>query len=118
MFDAVERQSDEPSVRERRRKKRIYSDIDVRFFWGNLFYSGLVSNLSENGMFVKTKLCLPPESMFILLMPLEGMLMKVVARVIRKVKPGDGLDGMGLELINVPPKYTSSVMRHGSAAYG
>lgn len=84
---------------EKRTFKRIYVNINARFFHGDLFYSGIVRNLCNNGMFINTKKCLPHNSMFVVILRDEDCLLKVVAKVNRVSITSDIYSGMGLELI-------------------
>jgi len=102
---------------ERRAVKRITVSLDARFFYGNLFYSGRILDLSEQGMFLNTRKCLPTGSMFVIVIRLEDELFKVLASV-KRMKKGEGCyDGMGLELIKPSGHYKNYVTRmKGSAA--
>ena len=90
---------------ERRSGKRIKASIDARFFYGNLFYSGTVLDLSEKGMYINTRRCLPFESMFIILIQLENGILKVIARVKRNVMTDSNCGGLGVELLSPSEDY-------------
>ncbi len=49
---------------ERRSYPRMSTKIDARFFYGNLFYSGTVSNISQLILFFDTQLYAPDTSFF------------------------------------------------------
>ncbi|UCH45187.1 MAG: PilZ domain-containing protein [Nitrospiraceae bacterium] len=101
---------------ERRAVKRIAVNLDARFFYGNLFYSGRISDLSEEGMFLNTRKCLPNGSMFVIVIRSENELFKVLASV-RRMKKGNGCyDGMGIELVNPPENYKDYVTRMKDSA--
>lgn len=87
-------------IAEKRAFKRIAANIDARFFFGNIFYSGTVLNISEKGMFINTKRCLPSDSMFVIIIREEHALLKVIAKVRRSTLGGGGCDGMGVELLS------------------
>jgi hypothetical protein len=99
------------STAEKRAFKRIAANIDARFFFGNIFYSGTVLNISEKGMFIHTKRRLPSESMFVIIIRKENSLLKVIAKV-RRFSDGAGrYDGMGVELLSPPVDYIKFVNR-------
>lgn len=96
---------------EKRAFKRIAANIDARFFSGNIFYSGTVLNISEKGMFINTKRCLPADSMFVIIIREENTLLKVIAKVRRSTLAGDGCDGMGVELLSPSADYMKFIHR-------
>jgi len=96
-------------VMERRSHGRISTRIDARFFHGNLFYSGTVSNISQKGMFIITKRLLPSGSIFVVLIHIDNQLLKGIARVKRSVRNNSTSDGMGVELLSVSAMYTDLV---------
>lgn len=95
----------------RRTYRRINTSIHARFFYGNLFYSGNVVNISERGLFISTKRFIPSESMFVVLIRVEEELYKVIARVKRIERSTSGNDGMGVELLSPSSGYLSFVDR-------
>lgn len=96
-------------VMERRSHTRISTKIDARFFHGNLFYSGSVSNISQKGMFINTKRLLPSGAIFVVLIRIENQLLKVIARVKRNVRDNSDGDGMGVELLSPSDMYMDLV---------
>ena len=94
-------------------QKRVYdrlpANVDVKFFYGNMFYSGIITNLSEHGMFIRTRRCLPFESKFEIFFHLKDDVLKVPAKVTRIVKTDVFFDGMGVELFNQPAQYLEFV---------
>ena len=97
--------------KEKRVCARILANIDSRFFYGNLFYSGLVTNLSDRGMFISTKSFLPSDAMFIIIIRLENEFLKVIAKVKRVTSKVDNNAGMGVELLNPPRSYIDFINR-------
>jgi hypothetical protein len=96
---------------EKRAFERINANIDARFFYGNMFYSGTVLNISEKGMFIHTKRRLPSESMFVIIIREDNALLKVVAKV-RRFSDGAGdRDGMGVELLSPSVDYRRFIDR-------
>lgn len=84
---------------ERRSFDRVTTNINARFFHGNMFYTGNILNLSEKGMFISTRKCLPTDSMFVIIIRIEERLLKIVAKVKRLTKGSGYHNGMGVELL-------------------
>jgi len=85
---------------EKRAYRRIKTNIEARFFYGNIFYSGKILDLSEKGMYINTKRCLPHDSMFVVILNEGEELLKVIAKV-KRISVGDeGCRGMGVELLS------------------
>jgi len=91
--------------------ERISADLQANFFCGNTMYSGTVTNLSENGMFVKTRMCFPFDSNLELLIPLKEEVLKVPIKVSRIEKTEDFYDGMGVEVLSPCQNYSEFVNR-------
>jgi hypothetical protein len=90
---------------EKRTSERIHTNVEVRFFCGNMFYSGVIKNISEQGMFISTKRCLPFDSQFEILFRSESEILKVPVKVSRIEKTEGFYDGMGVELLDKPRSY-------------
>jgi len=97
--------------KEQRASERIQTNIDARFFYGNLFYSGTVSNVSDSGMFINTKRFLPADSMFVVIIRLENELLKVIAKVKRFTATADNGAGMGVVLLSPSRSYLDLVSK-------
>ena len=93
------------SLIEKRSCERVPTSITAQFFYGNLFYSGTVLNVSEKGMFINTKRCLPKEAMFVVLVKSEKSSFKVIAKVKRADRCNEDCHGMGVELLSPPGEY-------------
>jgi len=96
-------------LKERRSSERFKTNIDARFFYGNLFYSGTVSDVSDSGMFINTKRYLPADSMFVVIIRLENELLKVIAKVKRLTSTADNGAGMGVVLLSPSRSYLDLV---------
>ncbi len=96
---------------EKRAFERFPANIDARFFYGNIFYSGTVLNLSEKGMFINTKRCLPSDSMFVIIIRESNALLKVIAKVKRFSIDGSCCNGMGVELMSPSIDYVEFINR-------
>jgi hypothetical protein len=75
---------------EKRRDKRIPAHIEAKFFFGNTLCSGIVTNVSECGMCIDTKMFLPFDANIELLISLF-------------------YDTMGLEVLNQSREYLKLV---------
>ncbi len=96
---------------EKRTVERMQSGIDARFNYGDMFYTGTIINLSEKGMFIKTKIRLPAGSMFVVLVLEENELLKMLARVKYSTRARVYYEGMGVEILNPPTNYKEYVDR-------
>jgi len=100
-----------PKPDERRSSQRMSANIDTKFFFGSIFYSGTILNVSENGLFINTKINLPSETIFIMFIPVEKENLKVIARVRRTALKNRAIDGIGVEILNPPVKYKDFVIK-------
>ena len=66
-------------------------------------------------MFIKTKIRLPAETMFIIIIPIEGEFLKIIAKVRQAAENNRVSNGMAVELLNPPGKYTDFVIKNRSA---
>lgn len=105
-----ERNNSRPSA-EKRISSRVAANIDARFFHANIFYSGIVRNLSEQGMFIDTKKCLPFDSMFVVIIRHDNDLLKVIAKVKRAALNTDTCQGMGVELLSPSAGYLDFIQK-------
>lgn len=90
---------------EKRAFERIPTNIYSRFIHDRILCTGIVTNLSKNGMQIKTRARLPLGLKFEVLFPLIADGLKVSARVNRVIKTDDRYGGVGLELLGQPKKY-------------
>jgi hypothetical protein len=77
----------------------------------NIEYFGLVTDLSEKGMFIRSqKIILPLESRFDVCIPSEeGEMFPVRVEVKRLEKSNSFYDGIGVEVLNPPQEYLDLV---------
>lgn len=94
---------------QRRAFKRIPADFKVRYFCGDTACNGIVTDLSENGMFIDTTLDFPFDSNFELVLPLNDEVIKISALIKRVIKNKGVYEGMGVELVNPPENYLQLV---------
>ncbi len=102
---------------QKRAFERIPAGLRTRFFYGNTIFTGTVTNLSENGMFINTRMYLSSDSRFEILIPLKEETLRVPVKVSRIVKTDDFYDyniyknGMGVKLLNPPQNYLEFINR-------
>ena len=90
---------------EKRASERVPANLEVKFFCSDMFYSGIVTDLSEHGMFIRTGLCLPFESKFEIFFHLKEEIIKVPVTVKRIQKTEGFYDGMGVNLLKHTKRY-------------
>lgn len=94
---------------QKRRSKRTIKRLEVKFISGDISYRGITSNLSEYGIFVRTTKGLAPGTVLELKLYLpSGETITLSGNVKRTVKTQlyNVKNGMGIELIDPPLKYT------------
>ncbi len=99
---------------EKRAVERLPANLQIRMFYGNMVYTGMVINLSEEGTFISTKLNFPVDSMFIVVVLQNDQTFKIPVRVRRTVKTDSHHSykmntGMGVKLIDPPEGYLDFV---------
>jgi Tfp pilus assembly protein PilZ len=95
--------------KERRSSERIQTNMYARFFFGNMFYSGTVLNVSDSGMFISTKRFLPADAIFVVIIRLENELLKVIANVNRIALTSGNTAGIGVTLLSPSRSYLDLV---------
>lgn len=114
--DGPERQAgaELKSQAERRAYERFHTSLDTRLFYGKLIYAGRITNLSQKGMFIDTKVKFPVNSKFMIVVLLEGQTVKIPIKVTRTLKTdvNDGPEsGIGVELLDTPGLYLDFIGR-------
>jgi hypothetical protein len=99
---------------ERRTFERLHAKLQAKLFYRGNTYTGTVSNLSENGMFICARISIPVDSMFPIVLMQNGQSFKIDVRVRRAVKTyGHHIDteepGIGVMLLNPPQDYLEFV---------
>ncbi len=95
---------------QKREFERITANIDINFFCCNTDYSGTVTNLSENGMFISMqKMLFPFESEFKVLIPYKKKVLNILVKISRITKSEDFFDGVGVKLLSPPIQYLELV---------
>jgi hypothetical protein len=100
---------------KKRAHERIPADLEVNFMCENSSYTGRVTNLSKNGMYIEAETPLPFRSKFEVFFPFNLKLginipngdevLEVRVKVRRLVKKDDYFNGMGVELTNISDEY-------------
>jgi Tfp pilus assembly protein PilZ len=99
---------------EKRAFERLPVNLQARLFYGNMVYSGIVTNLSEKGMFISTKMGFFIESALVIVIQLSNNSLKVPIRVRRTVKANRSPEfavesGVGVEVFNASQEYLDYV---------
>jgi hypothetical protein len=90
---------------EKRSFDRIPIGEEVKIAYNNKYYSGTVLNISEKGMFLGTKTCLPLNST----LGIENKLFKVFVKVKRLTEMNGYYDGVGVKLTNPTEVYSEFI---------
>jgi len=99
-------------------EKRVFQRVPVklqsRLFYGNMVYTGIVTNLSENGMFISTKMSFPVNSIFIAIILLDSHTISIPVKIKRTVRAAEQLihnegSGIGVGLLNTSKEYLDFV---------
>ena len=94
---------------EKRAFERIPVNVQANFFYGKTMYTGMVTNISQKGMYIKIDVCPHFESKFELLLPFKDEVLKVPVEVSRSVKIDDACYGMGVKVLNSSQDYLEFV---------
>lgn len=101
---------------EKRTFQRLPVNLQSRLFYGNMVYTGIVTNLSENGMFISTKVSFPVDSVFIAIILPDTHTISIPIKIKRTVKEvdqltGNGNSGIGVSLLNPSKQYLDLVVK-------
>jgi hypothetical protein len=95
---------------EKRTCKRIPADLEFHCFNINNF--GIVTNISEKGMFIKSqKIEFPLKMQFEISISAKEETLNIPVKVNRITKSNGYYDGMGVELLEQPQKYLKHIQR-------
>ena len=94
---------------KKRAFERIPSDTQINFSFMDTIYGGVVTNFSNNGMYINTEKCLPRKSTFEILLPYKEEVLKLPAQVKRVIERHGFCDAMGVKLLNPPIPYLEFV---------
>lgn len=94
----------------KRASERLLSNIKVKFSCCHIDYDGVVTNISESGMFISTTgMNFPFESKLEILMSTGHRVLKIPVEVTRMIKSADLYDCIGVRLINPSQDYMEFV---------
>ncbi|RJQ49861.1 MAG: hypothetical protein C4538_01290 [Nitrospiraceae bacterium] len=96
---------------EKRSSGRIPSNLKIKLCLDHDINTGILSNLSDNGMLITTKVCFPLKSQFEILLPVGEEILKIPVRVSRLLKKNDVYDGIGVELLEPSAAYLEFLER-------
>ncbi len=81
-------------------------NIKVKFSCCAIDYNGTVTNISENGMLIRTyEMISPFKSKLEIVLPSEEEVLNLPVKVSRFIKTGDIYNGIGGELLNPTNQY-------------
>ena len=95
---------------ERRTYERLHVNFQARLFYGNMVYTGTVTNLSENGMFIRTMMRFPVNLAMITVIRAGERIFKIPVRIKRSVESENNFKriedfGRGVQILNHPVDY-------------
>ena len=96
--------------------ERLPAKLQARLYWGNKVYPGTVGNFSEKGMFIRTRMSPPFDSVIEVVIDKSKGFMKLPSNVRWLVQvdcvDNDGKENiLGVELMDVPPDYLEFIKR-------
>ena len=101
---------------ERRAYERLLSELQARILYGDIVYTGMVTNLSENGMSIKSNRAVE------IGMLKNGQTVKITVKVRRSGRSsfyniGSEDHGIGVVLINPPRGYLEFVKKSRTGSH-
>lgn len=96
---------------QRRAYSRIDVTLDARFECGAKTTTGIITNISENGMFIHTKLDFPFDINFDLLIKSNTVLLNVPVKISRLERSQENHEGIGVEVVGSPHSYVEYVRK-------
>ena len=89
-------------------EKRVFKRIPARieFNCNNVDCYGTITNLSANGMFIKSqKIDFPLDPQLNVFIPLKDDVLNLRVKIKRITKLNGYYDGLGVKILNLPKKY-------------
>lgn len=96
---------------QRRAVQRKKVNIGIRYFFSNTNHSGIVTDLSVQGMFIQSLITLPSGSLFPIIIRNEQEVLIEHVRVIHLAKTNNDISGMGVEILYASRGYLEFVSR-------
>ena len=104
--------------KDKREFKRLETSLQISLFYGNMIYSGMVSNLSESGMFISTKRQLPVDTMLVTSLMIDEKPLQIPIRIRRAVNAANALDtaasGVGVYILRSSRDYLNFLGKYRS----
>ena len=94
---------------ERRSFRRVPVNIDMRFFYSNMYYSGKISNISETGIFINTRQRFLIGTILVLMIRNESEYIRVFVKIKRMKRSHGNFDGIGVKLVSPSKGYSGFV---------
>jgi len=98
------------SNKKRRVSERLAAGKEIKFFLGNVCYSGTALNVSSHGIFISTEITPSINSKFNVIMFIENNLISESVRVVRISTKGY-YKGIGVELAKPSEEYINLIER-------
>jgi hypothetical protein len=95
--------------KEKRKYKRLETNLYVQFFHDDSLYDGLVTDLSEIGIGFITGAYFTPGLILMMHTPQREEVLNVPVKISRAVKTGSLYDDFGAEVLNPPPNFLDFV---------
>jgi hypothetical protein len=89
--------------------ERVPSSLVVKFNRGDAVCYGIVTNISEKGMCIKSGSCFPRDAEIELQIPLKDSQLNIPVKVKRIERTSNFYDSMGVELLKPTKKYLKIV---------
>ena len=103
---------------EKREYKRFDIDVQATLFYDNMVYSGVIMNLSKNGMFIRTKRQFPVDTMLMATLRIDDETVQIPVQIKRAVHSDNfsvpGESGLGVHIIRSSKKYLNFVSTYSS----
>ena len=96
---------------EKRATNRISINQKIILSSDNLFSIGTFTNCSEQGMYIKTAISFPLDSIQEILIPLKEEILRLAVKVVRIEKKGNVYDGLGVKLLNTPKDFLKFLIK-------
>ncbi len=90
---------------QNRAYNRISVQLDAMYYCGIMIYSGIVTNISENGLFMHTKLDFPFHINFEMIMPSNKGILNFPVKLTRLEKFEGIYNGIGVQISAPPQSY-------------
>ncbi len=94
---------------EKRACERISTKLYTGFSFDDKFYRGIVTNLSEKGMFISYRVNFPFNQSFELLILSKEKLLKIPVKVVRLIRGDRYYNAMAVEVLNPQKDYLEFV---------